>query len=125
MGDNPLKVNHSANDYVISIHNTVNDIHHFTFYITTKYFIPGTPLFFTKDRVDIIDYISMTTPTRSKFVFREPKLSYVTNVYMLPFDTKVWVATFSLLIIIIIFIYIISKWEWSKPKMHLKKVCKH
>ncbi|KAG5871323.1 hypothetical protein JTB14_016720 [Gonioctena quinquepunctata] len=78
--------------------------------------IGGTPLFFTIDRVEIIDYIAMTTPTRSKFVFREPKLSYVTNVFTLPFDDYVWASTIALVIIIAIILVIITKWEWRKRR---------
>nr|CAH7747942.1 unnamed protein product [Callosobruchus chinensis] len=74
----------------------------------------STPLFFTIDRVDIIDYIAMTTPTRSKFVFREPKLSYVTNVFTLPFDTNVWLSTICMVVVISIALIVTVKWEWTK-----------
>ncbi|KAJ8955116.1 hypothetical protein NQ318_009009 [Aromia moschata] len=80
--------------------------------------IGGTPLFFTSDRVDIIDYIAMTTPTRSKFVFRQPKLSYVTNVFTLPFDTNVWISTVCLVIIGAFVLHLIIMWEWKKWKMY-------
>lgn len=90
--------------------------------ILNNYTFVGTPLFFTIDRVDIIDYIAMTTPTRSKFVFREPKLSYVTNVFMLPFDRYVWTAIISLLIINIMWLYTIIKWEWRKGNTKSKEV---
>lgn len=66
----------------------------------------------------------MTTPTRSKFVFREPKLSFVTNVFMLPFDRYVWASVVSLLIIIIIVLYAILKWEWKKQEIQKMKVQK-
>nr|AUF73086.1 ionotropic receptor [Anoplophora chinensis] len=78
--------------------------------------IGGTALFFTIDRINIIDYIAMATPTRSKFVFRQPKLSYVSNVYTLPFDYHVWLCTIFLVIIVGIFLYITVKWEWQKSK---------
>lgn len=56
----------------------------------------------------------MTTRTRSKFVFRQPKLSYVTNVFILPFDIYVWISTIFLGIIISINLFIVVKWEWTK-----------
>ncbi|CAH1989641.1 unnamed protein product, partial [Acanthoscelides obtectus] len=84
--------------------------------------IGGTPLFFTIDRVDIIDYIAMTTPTRSKFVFREPKLSYVTNVFTLPFDTNVWICTICMVIITSIALIVIIRWEWIKAVYLGRKV---
>ncbi|KAJ8955120.1 hypothetical protein NQ318_009013 [Aromia moschata] len=82
--------------------------------------IGGTPLFFTIDRVDIIDYVAMTTPTRSKFVFQQPKLSYVKNVYTLPFDTKVWVSTICLIVIMGFVMYVIIKWEWKKWRAYAR-----
>lgn len=58
----------------------------------------------------------MTTPTRSKFVFRQPKLSYVTNVYTLPFDDYVWLSSIFMVIIVGFVLYITVKWEWRKAK---------
>ncbi|CAH1110302.1 unnamed protein product [Psylliodes chrysocephalus] len=78
--------------------------------------IGGSPLFFTEDRVDVIEYIAMTTPTKSYFVFREPKLSYVTNVFTLPFDRDVWLSTIALMIITGFFLYYILHWEVKKEK---------
>ncbi|KAK9879941.1 hypothetical protein WA026_008451 [Henosepilachna vigintioctopunctata] len=78
--------------------------------------IGGTALFITVDRIAIIDYIAMTTKTRSKFVFREPKLSYVTNVFVLPFDWDVWISILGLLIIAGLVLLAIVKWEWKRNK---------
>ncbi|XP_053663875.1 ionotropic receptor 75a-like [Anopheles marshallii] len=46
----------------------------------------ASPLFFTTDRIAVIEYLAMTSETRSKFIFRSPKLSYTENVFVLPFD---------------------------------------
>ncbi|KAK9730319.1 Ligand-gated ion channel [Popillia japonica] len=78
--------------------------------------IGGTPLFLTIDRVSLIDYIAMTTSTKSKFVFRQPKLSYITNVFTLPFKTEVWISSVTLVIIISIGLYLVAKWESQKYK---------
>lgn len=78
--------------------------------------IGGTALFVTSDRIDVIDYIAMTTPTRSKFIFREPKLSYVANVFTLPFDIFVWISIIALMVVIAIVLYIVISWEWKKRK---------
>lgn len=56
----------------------------------------------------------MTTPTRSKFVFRQPKLSYVANVYVLPFRWTVWLSTFFLVVIAAFALYIVVSWELRK-----------
>lgn len=79
----------------------------------------GTPLFFTSDRVPIIDYIAMTTPTKSKFVFRQPKLSYITNVYTLPFNTGVWLASMASVVITAAGLYVGVKWEWYKRRKYV------
>jgi hypothetical protein len=52
--------------------------------------IGASPLFLTANRVDVIDYLICTSQTRSKFVFRSPKLSFTENVFLLPFDKFVW-----------------------------------
>lgn len=49
--------------------------------------VGASALFFTADRVGTIQYLSMTTPTKSKFVFQAPKLSYTDNVFLLPFES--------------------------------------
>lgn len=70
----------------------------------------------TSDRVPVIDYIAMTSPSRSKFVFRQPKLSYVTNVYVLPFHWKVWISLLALIVVTSIALYGANKWEWYKKR---------
>lgn len=84
--------------------------------IFNPFAILGTPLFLTIDRVSLIDYIAMTTSTKSKFVFRQPKLSYITNVFTLPFKTEVWISSVTLVIIISIGLYLVAKWESQKYK---------
>lgn len=75
--------------------------------------ILGTPAFITADRIPIIDYVAVTTTTNMKFIFRAPPLSYVSNVFVLPFNTMVWYACFVLALVTLFGIYIISKWEWN------------
>lgn len=79
-------------------------------------FILGTSLFFTKDRVPYIDFVATTTPTRAKFIFRAPPLSYVTNVFTHPFDRLVWYSAFLLVAIVTIVTYVIVFWEWKNPR---------
>lgn len=54
--------------------------------------IGASPLFLTSDRIDVIDYLICTSQTRSKFVFRSPKLSFTENVFLLPFHQDVWIC---------------------------------
>lgn len=66
----------------------------------------GTVMFMTPDRVEMVEYLSMTTPTRAAFVFRAPPLSYVSNIYYLPFQFIVWICTVCLVILCTIIIYV-------------------
>ncbi|KAJ8982127.1 hypothetical protein NQ317_002853, partial [Molorchus minor] len=81
--------------------------------------VAGTPSFFTMDRIDIVDYIAATTPTFMKFIFRAPPLSYVANVFTLPFDTYVWYSSIVLAGAILLVLYIINICEWKNP--HFRK----
>lgn len=81
--------------------------------VTKSADLGASPLFFTADRVDVIDYIACTSQTRSKFVFRSPKLSYTDNVFLLPFDGGVWGSLFALIVITSIVLYVASKAEWK------------
>lgn len=73
----------------------------------------ASPLFFTADRIDVIDYIACTSQTRSKFVFRSPKLSYTDNVFLLPFDAGVWGSLGAMVLIASFVLYIASLTEWK------------
>lgn len=85
----------------------------YTMFIYTKF--SGTPAFLTIDRFDIVDYIVVRSPAFAKFIFRLPPLSYVTNVYTLPFDTYVWYSCFLMVAVILFVLYIIIAWEWKDP----------
>nr|CAH7754869.1 unnamed protein product [Callosobruchus chinensis] len=81
----------------------------------------GTQCFYTYDRIDYVDFIPAWTPTFMKFIFRAPPLSYVTNIFTLPFETHVWYSSFLLCGIIFIVIYLIVSWEW-KNRMFRRKM---
>lgn len=55
--------------------------------------IAGTSLFAVPDRVGVFEYATMVTPTKTRFLFRAPPLSYVANIYYLPFKTTVWIGS--------------------------------
>lgn len=73
--------------------------------------IGGTALFLTSDRIKEIDYLSMTTPTRAKFIFRSPKLSVTDNVFMLPFSISVWICIISFVCLSAVLLLIIISVE--------------
>lgn len=72
----------------------------------------GTPTMIRDSRLEACDYLSYSVQTQSKLVFRAPKLSYTTNVFLLPFDKLVWLCAL-FLISVIIGLLMVSTWsEW-------------
>ncbi|XP_059057956.1 ionotropic receptor 75a-like [Achroia grisella] len=71
----------------------------------------GTMAFFNQERLVIIDYIAMVGSTGVRFVFREPPLAYISNIFTLPFTRDVWLAIFICVLGCALFLYITSKWE--------------
>ncbi|CAO1408592.1 unnamed protein product [Diamesa hyperborea] len=61
--------------------------------------IGGTPLFMTSERIPVMEFTAMNTPTTGNFIFRAPQLSAVSNIYTLPFESNVW---FTVLILVAI-----------------------
>ena len=49
---------------------------------------------------------------RSKFLFRRPPLSYVSNLFTLPFGRSVWIAIGIFLVLVIGLLYLAMNWEW-------------
>uniref|UniRef100_A0A8W7PX34 Ionotropic glutamate receptor C-terminal domain-containing protein n=1 Tax=Anopheles coluzzii TaxID=1518534 RepID=A0A8W7PX34_ANOCL len=72
----------------------------------------ASPLFFTTDRIAVIEYLAMTSKTRSKFIFRSPKLSYTENVFVLPFDDKVWICVIAVIIVSSVLLLVTLWAEW-------------
>ena len=53
----------------------------------------------TSERVPVMEFTAMNTPTTGNFIFRAPQLSAVSNIYTLPFESNVW---FTVLILVAI-----------------------
>ncbi|XP_026326080.1 probable glutamate receptor [Hyposmocoma kahamanoa] len=73
----------------------------------------GTGMLFIAERLDVVDYIAPAGSTALRFVFREPPLAYITNIFTLPFSGTVWLAIFICILACALFLYIASKWEAS------------
>ncbi|XP_012551951.2 ionotropic receptor 75a [Bombyx mori] len=73
----------------------------------------GTLTIFTQERMDRVDYIAMVGSTAVRFVFREPPLAYISNIFALPFNTNVWLAILICVLGCSGFLYVTSKWEAS------------
>lgn len=59
----------------------------------------------------VIDYIAMVGSTAVRFVFREPPLALLQNIFTLPFTGGVWMAIVVCVLSCALFLYIASKWE--------------
>lgn len=81
--------------------------------VTQQADLGASPLFLTSDRIDVIDYLVCTSQTRSKFVFRSPKLSFTDNVFVLPFDRYVWSSLIALVFIAAGILFAASVVEWK------------
>lgn len=84
--------------------------------------ISGTTAFITNERIPYVDYLALTVATRANFVFRAPPLTYVSNIYLLPFQANVWSGSFILVILSIVIILITYKLVQNKvAKQELDK----
>ncbi|KAG7301257.1 hypothetical protein JYU34_014162 [Plutella xylostella] len=73
----------------------------------------GTLTIFTQERMQVIDYVAMVGRTAVRFVFREPPLAYVANIFALPFTGAVWLAILICVLGCALLLYVTSKWEAS------------
>ncbi|XP_029171788.1 uncharacterized protein LOC114941095 [Nylanderia fulva] len=79
--------------------------------------ISGTPMFILNDRVDKVKYINLRTNIGAKFIFRQPLLSSVKNIFILPFERNVWIAIAVFLLVVFCLLYLSMKWEYYRNTM--------
>ncbi|XP_052859873.1 ionotropic receptor 75a-like [Anopheles cruzii] len=81
----------------------------------------ASPLFLTTDRTSVIQYLAMTSATRSKFIFRSPKLSYTENVFLLPFDNDVWACVIAVIACssVLLLVALWGEWRLAGPNAQL------
>lgn len=73
----------------------------------------GTAMFLRKERTAVVEYMSVGLESWTKIVFRAPKLSYTTNVYLLPFERGVWGAAIILFIAMTFLLLLSARGEWN------------
>ncbi|KAL6264671.1 hypothetical protein P5V15_004771 [Pogonomyrmex californicus] len=79
--------------------------------------IGGTATFLVPERIGVVQYIQLYTHTCSRFVFRRPLLSTVSNIFILPFQRNVWIAIAVFLILVFCLLYLSIKWEYYRDRM--------
>ncbi|KDR13328.1 hypothetical protein L798_12953 [Zootermopsis nevadensis] len=76
--------------------------------------IGSTGMFVLKQRLSVVNFIAATTRTRSAFLFRPPPLSFVMNIFTLPFSRAVWLASVALIAVISFLLYSAFRWEYRE-----------
>ncbi|CAO1387144.1 unnamed protein product [Diamesa serratosioi] len=61
--------------------------------------IGGTAMFMVPSRIPLVEYTSLFTPSKLRFICRAPQLSAVSNIYTLPFESNVWLTVLILVAI--------------------------
>ncbi|PSN49052.1 Ionotropic receptor 75m [Blattella germanica] len=79
--------------------------------------IGTTGMFVTKQRLPFVRYIASTSETKNSFIFRQPPLSFVENIFTLPFNRSTWWASAGLITLTGFILYIAFKWEFKKKKI--------
>lgn len=47
----------------------------------------------TTDRLEYLEYLTVQIPSEFAFILRSPPISYVSNIYYLPFTGVVWICS--------------------------------
>lgn len=103
---NAIRRNRSATTKVFSPERLDLALKTLDFAISLNSLFLGVVLFITSDRIPFIEYLSVTLPVKFAFVFRAPPLSYVSNIYYLPFNTVVWICGIILVVVSTTIVYI-------------------
>lgn len=80
-------------------------------WVSHKVLFLGTVLFLTEDRIAHIEYLAVTLAASLAFIFRAPPLSYVSNIYYLPFNAVVWFCAIVLVVVCTTLITIVYKFS--------------
>ncbi|XP_026320831.1 glutamate receptor-like [Hyposmocoma kahamanoa] len=76
----------------------------------------GTNCLVMQERLPVAVYTDVLAPFHVRFVFRQPPLSYVSNIFSLPFSTGVWVAIAICTALSAASLYLASRWEVTLGK---------
>ncbi|XP_075980883.1 ionotropic receptor 75a-like [Anticarsia gemmatalis] len=69
------------------------------------------------ERLDVVSYTDRLAPFRVRFIFRQPPLPYVANIFSMPFSTSVWVAMSVCVAVSTLTLYLAAKWEGRDGKV--------
>lgn len=72
---------------------------------------PGTNCMTDIERLSVVSYTDTLAPFKVRFVFRQPPLSYVSNIYSLPFSSYLWIGTAVCAAVSALTVCIAARWE--------------
>ncbi|XP_060802880.1 ionotropic receptor 75a-like [Amyelois transitella] len=87
--------------------------------------VGGTVMFINEARLGVVQFLCQPTTLNVDFVFREPPLSYNSNLFLLPFSSVVWMCIGALVMILTVITYVNAYWEAIKIKKHIMKSSNH
>ncbi|XP_076648796.1 putative glutamate receptor [Halictus rubicundus] len=76
--------------------------------------IGGTGMFLIHERLDVVEYLQIYTRMRFAFIFRQPLLSSVNNIFTMPFHRSVWHAIGVFLFLVLVMLCLSTKWEFIR-----------
>lgn len=85
--------------------------------------LAGSSLLAVKDRVDVVDFIKGINSGYIRFIFRQPPLSYTSNIMETSFQSSVWLSMFVVSILFTLTLYLILNWETNHQqvfKLHIQ-----
>lgn len=85
----------------------------------------GTNCLVRLERLPVVVYTDVLAPFHVRFIFRQPPLSYVSNIFSLPFSTGVWVAMAICTALSAASLYLASRWEVTLGKVRITIIVVH
>ncbi|XP_046386314.1 glutamate receptor ionotropic, kainate glr-3-like [Ischnura elegans] len=76
----------------------------------------ATGMLFKADRMMVMDYIGETYHFRATILFRQPSLASVTNIFLQPFSSGVWMCALIMFSIKVVALTVEMKLEWQCQK---------
>ncbi|KAF6207032.1 hypothetical protein GE061_018270 [Apolygus lucorum] len=91
-----------ADDYGWAVNGTFNGI--MGYFQRGEADIGATALFMRNDRIPLVDFTSVCFDLGSTMIFKQPRLSSVSNIFLLPFSKPVWLGIGVLSLCVIVFL---------------------
>ncbi|CAG9865164.1 unnamed protein product [Phyllotreta striolata] len=78
--------------------------------------ITGSALYLSLERLVVVDLVGNQRSYGTKFVLKEPSMSYVENIYLMTFTDGVWLASGLVLVIFCFILFVVINLEGFKKK---------